>query len=82
MTGEMTVAQHNEQLVARNLQLVEQRNAMRTALFLIAADSADEKGKVRVPKQNVAADVVDVTWKVLASKSVVFTVIRREPDGE
>lgn len=53
---------------------------MQKALFLLAAHTADDKDKIRVPKQKIAADVVDVTWKALKSGSVVFTVVR-ESDG-
>ena len=78
--GEVTVTEHNEQLVLQKAMLQQQLDEVRKGIFLLAGFTADEKGKIRVPKQAVAADVVDVRWKVLKSGSVVFTVIRQEPE--
>lgn len=78
--GEVTVTQHNEQLVLEKAALISQLATMRRGLTLLAAHAADEKDHIRIPKQSIAGDVVDVTWKVLKSGSIVFTVIRQEPD--
>lgn len=76
----MTVTEHNEQLVMEKAALLTQAQHLRQALFQVAAFAADDKDKIRVPNQAVAADVADVQWKVLKSGSVVFTVIRGESD--
>jgi len=78
--GEVTVTQHNEQLVLEKATLSAQLDTMRRGLLLLAAHAADEKGKIRIPKQSIASDVVDVQWKLLKSGSVVFTVIRQDPE--
>ena len=79
--GEVTVTQHNEQLVLEKAQLVAQLQQMQRGLTLLAAYAADDKDKIRIPKQSIAADVIDVQWKLLKSGSVVFTVIRQESDA-
>ena len=76
--GEATVIQHNELLVLEKAALQSQLEQMRRGLVLLAAFAADEKDKIRIPKQSIAADVVDVQWKLLKSGSVVFTVVRQE----
>ena len=78
--GEVTVTQHNEQLVLEKAQLIAQLNQMRRGLLLLAAHAADDKDKIRIPKQSIASDVTDVQWKALKAGSVVFTVIRQEPE--
>ncbi len=78
--GEVTVTQHNEQLVLEKAQLQAQLQQMQRGLLLLAAHAADDKDKIRIPKQAIAADVVDVQWKLLKSGSVVFTVVRQEPE--
>ena len=76
--GEVTVTQHNEQLVLEKAALLSQLQMMQRGIHLLAAHAADDNDKIRIPKQAVAADVVDVQWKLLKSGSVVFTVIRQE----
>ena len=78
--GEVTVTQHNEQLVLEKAQLQAQLQQMQRGLLLLAAHAADDKDKVRIPKQSIAADVTDVQWKLLKSGSVVFTIIRQEAE--
>ncbi len=75
--GEVTVTQHNEQLVLEKAALASNLDTMRRGLILLAAHAADDKDKIRIPKQSIAADVVDVQWKLLKSGSVIFTVIRQ-----
>lgn len=75
--GEVTVTQHNEQLVLEKAALLNQLATMQRGLLLLAAHAADEKDKIRIPKQSIASDVVDVQWKLLKSGSVVFTVVRQ-----
>jgi hypothetical protein len=79
--SEMTVAEHNEQLILQKRALIVQAQELRRGLFALANVAADDKDKIRVPKSDVDHDVVDVQWKVLKAGSVVFTVIRGETDG-
>ncbi len=79
--GEVTVTQHNEQLVLEKAALLSQLQTMQRGIHLLAAHAADDKDKVRIPKQSIASDVVDVQWNLLKSGSVVFTVIRNDNDS-
>ena len=75
----MTVTEHNEQLVIEKTQLLQRLQIMQRGVAILASFAADEKDAVRVPKQAVANDVHDVTWKTLKAGSIVFKV-HRTPD--
>ena len=81
-TPPMTVTEHNEHLVLQKAMLQQQLDEMRKGIFTLAHFAADDKDKVRVPKQQRPSDVLDVSWKTLKGGSVVFTIHRQQPPDD